>query len=78
MRVAAARAEQDRWRVEWLMEHEHIAGAADAPDLWIGAGNAPERVGKSSHQRVANVQGRAGQPDDGKGDVRLDRKELGA
>src|SRR5215510_12360533 len=60
VRIAAARAEQQRGRVEMAMENEHIAWPADAADQRLRARHLPEGFGKLRHNRMLRVSRRAG------------------
>src|SRR6266508_1614654 len=78
VRIAAARAEQQRGRVEMAMENEHIAWPSDAPHQRLRPRDLPECIGKLRHDRMPRVNRRAGQEFNRKARLRLDREQIGS
>src|SRR5499426_2220498 len=76
MRIAAARAEQQRGRVEMAMENEHIAWPSDAPHHRLSPRDLPECIGKLRHDRMTRVNRRTGQEFNRKARLRLDREQI--
>src|SRR5215510_3280204 len=78
VRIASARAEQQRWRVEMSMENEHVAWPSDAPHQRSRARDLPESFGKLRHDRMPWVNRRPGQEFNRKARLRLDREQIGS
>src|SRR5262245_49056777 len=78
VRIASARAEQQRWRVEMSMENEHVAWPSDAPHQRSRARDLPESFGKLRHDRMPRVNRRPGQEFNRKARPRLDREQIGS